>query len=90
MKKSIRSPICLLSFSTLKTWSACVLPPYLIGESDLSTMREQTVAISSGGKTFSFTGWKVGWGMGVVVGVMLAKVLDCLDMPAEQDEGAEV
>jgi N-succinyldiaminopimelate aminotransferase len=24
-------------------------------------MRERTVAISSGGKTFSFTGWKVGW-----------------------------
>jgi N-succinyldiaminopimelate aminotransferase len=24
-------------------------------------MRERTVTISSGGKTFSFTGWKVGW-----------------------------
>ena len=24
-------------------------------------MRERTVSISSGGKTFSFTGWKVGW-----------------------------
>jgi N-succinyldiaminopimelate aminotransferase len=24
-------------------------------------MRERTVGISSGGKTFSFTGWKVGW-----------------------------
>jgi N-succinyldiaminopimelate aminotransferase len=27
----------------------------------LPGMRERTVAISSGGKTFSFTGWKVGW-----------------------------
>ena len=24
-------------------------------------MRERTVSISSGGKTFSFTGWKIGW-----------------------------
>jgi N-succinyldiaminopimelate aminotransferase len=24
-------------------------------------MRDRTVAISSGGKTFSFTGWKIGW-----------------------------
>jgi N-succinyldiaminopimelate aminotransferase len=24
-------------------------------------MRERTVTISSGGKTFAFTGWKVGW-----------------------------
>lgn len=24
-------------------------------------MRERTVAISSAGKTFSFTGWKIGW-----------------------------
>jgi N-succinyldiaminopimelate aminotransferase len=24
-------------------------------------MRERTVMISSGGKTFSFTGWKIGW-----------------------------
>ena len=24
-------------------------------------MRERTIAISSGGKTFAFTGWKVGW-----------------------------
>ena len=24
-------------------------------------MRERTLTISSGGKTFSFTGWKVGW-----------------------------
>jgi carbamoyl-phosphate synthase large subunit len=27
--------------------SACVLPPYLIGESDMQTMREQTVALAS-------------------------------------------
>jgi N-succinyldiaminopimelate aminotransferase len=29
----------------------------------LPGMRERTVTISSGGKTFSFTGWKVGWVM---------------------------
>ncbi|WP_026924486.1 pyridoxal phosphate-dependent aminotransferase [Glycomyces arizonensis] len=29
--------------------------------SSLPGMRERTVAISSAGKTFSFTGWKVGW-----------------------------
>ncbi len=27
----------------------------------LPGMRERTVTISSGGKTFSFTGWKIGW-----------------------------
>src|SRR6202000_3400043 len=27
-------------------------------------MRERTVSISSAGKTFSFTGWKIGWGTG--------------------------
>jgi N-succinyldiaminopimelate aminotransferase len=27
----------------------------------LPGMRERTVVISSGGKTFSFTGWKIGW-----------------------------
>jgi len=27
-------------------------------------MRERTVTVGSGGKTFSFTGWKVGWGSG--------------------------
>jgi N-succinyldiaminopimelate aminotransferase len=27
-------------------------------------MRERTLGISSGGKTFSFTGWKVGWATG--------------------------
>ncbi len=29
--------------------------------STLPGMRERTVTISSGGKTFSFTGWKIGW-----------------------------
>ncbi|HUK68021.1 MAG TPA: pyridoxal phosphate-dependent aminotransferase [Streptosporangiaceae bacterium] len=28
-------------------------------------MRERTVSISSGGKTFSFTGWKIGWVTGM-------------------------
>src|SRR5690606_8165361 len=27
----------------------------------LAGLRDRTVHISSGGKTFSFTGWKVGW-----------------------------
>jgi N-succinyldiaminopimelate aminotransferase len=27
----------------------------------LPGMRERTITISSGGKTFSFTGWKIGW-----------------------------
>ncbi len=27
-------------------------------------MAERTITISSGGKTFSFTGWKIGWAMG--------------------------
>src|SRR3954470_11607924 len=27
-------------------------------------MRERTLTVSSGGKTFSFTGWKVGWAIG--------------------------
>ena len=27
----------------------------------LPGMRERTVTISSGGKTFAFTGWKIGW-----------------------------
>jgi N-succinyldiaminopimelate aminotransferase len=30
----------------------------------LPGMRERTVTISSGGKTFSFTGWKIGWVIG--------------------------
>ena len=39
-------------------------------------MRERTLAISSGGKTFSFTGWKVGWATGpadLVRATMMAK-----------------
>ncbi|MEP6666586.1 MAG: pyridoxal phosphate-dependent aminotransferase [Nocardioidaceae bacterium] len=39
-------------------------------------MRERTLSISSGGKTFSFTGWKVGWAVGapdLVRAVMMAK-----------------
>jgi N-succinyldiaminopimelate aminotransferase len=30
----------------------------------LSGMAERTLTISSGGKSFSFTGWKIGWGTG--------------------------
>lgn len=30
----------------------------------LPGMRERTLALSSAGKTFSFTGWKIGWGTG--------------------------
>lgn len=30
----------------------------------LDGMRERTLTISSGGKSFSFTGWKVGWAVG--------------------------
>ena len=39
-------------------------------------MAERTVTISSGGKTFSFTGWKVGWATGpadLIAAVMTAK-----------------
>jgi N-succinyldiaminopimelate aminotransferase len=39
-------------------------------------MRERTVTISSGGKTFSFTGWKIGWVTGtpeLVTAVRTAK-----------------
>jgi N-succinyldiaminopimelate aminotransferase len=42
----------------------------------LPGMRERTVSISSGGKTFSFTGWKVGWVTGtpeLVTAVKTAK-----------------
>ncbi len=42
----------------------------------LPGMRERTVTISSGGKTFSFTGWKVGWVTGtpeLVTAVRTAK-----------------
>ena len=39
-------------------------------------MRDRTITVSSGGKTFSFTGWKVGWAVGpppLVRAVMMAK-----------------
>jgi N-succinyldiaminopimelate aminotransferase len=39
-------------------------------------MRERTLTISSAGKTFSFTGWKVGWATGpahLVRAVLMAK-----------------
>jgi N-succinyldiaminopimelate aminotransferase len=42
----------------------------------LPGMRERTLTISSGGKTFSFTGWKVGWACGpapLVAAVRAAK-----------------
>jgi len=32
--------------------------------SEIDGMRERTISISSAGKTFSFTGWKVGWATG--------------------------
>jgi N-succinyldiaminopimelate aminotransferase len=42
----------------------------------LPGMRDRTLTISSGGKTFSFTGWKVGWAVGpapLVAAVRTAK-----------------
>jgi N-succinyldiaminopimelate aminotransferase len=42
----------------------------------LPGMRERTLTISSGGKSFSFTGWKIGWATGpaeLVAAVMGAK-----------------
>ena len=42
----------------------------------LPGMRERTLSISSGGKTFSFTGWKIGWATGpapLVRAVLMAK-----------------
>ncbi len=42
----------------------------------LPGMRERTITISSGGKTFSFTGWKIGWVTGtpeLVTAVRTAK-----------------
>jgi N-succinyldiaminopimelate aminotransferase len=44
--------------------------------SSLPGMRERTVRISSAGKTFSFTGWKIGWACGpaeLVAAVRTAK-----------------
>ena len=42
----------------------------------LPGMRDRTLSISSGGKTFSFTGWKIGWATGpapLVRAVLMAK-----------------
>ncbi len=42
----------------------------------LEGMAERTITISSGGKTFSFTGWKIGWAVGppeLVTAVRTAK-----------------
>ena len=47
-----------------------------IAISTLPGMRERTVRISSAGKTFSFTGWKIGWACGppdLVAAVRTAK-----------------
>ncbi len=44
--------------------------------STLEGMAERTLTVSSGGKTFSFTGWKVGWASGpaeLVAAVRVAK-----------------
>jgi N-succinyldiaminopimelate aminotransferase len=48
-------------------------------------MRERTLTISSGGKTFSFTGWKVGWATGpgpLVAAVRAAKQFLTYTSPA--------
>jgi N-succinyldiaminopimelate aminotransferase len=51
----------------------------------LPSMRERTVSVSSGGKTFSFTGWKVGWASGpapLVAAVRAAKQFLTYTSPA--------
>jgi N-succinyldiaminopimelate aminotransferase len=51
----------------------------------LPGMRERTLTISSGGKTFSFTGWKVGWVSGpapLVAAVRAAKQFLTYTSPA--------
>jgi N-succinyldiaminopimelate aminotransferase len=51
----------------------------------LPGMRERTLTISSGGKTFSFTGWKVGWVTGpalLVAAVRTAKQFLTYTSPA--------
>ena len=51
----------------------------------LPGMRERTLTISSGGKTFSFTGWKVGWVSGpapMVAAVRAAKQFLTYTSPA--------
>ena len=43
---------------------------------DMPGMAERTVTISSGGKTFSFTGWKIGWACGpapIIAAIRTAK-----------------
>jgi N-succinyldiaminopimelate aminotransferase len=52
---------------------------------NLSGMRERTLTISSGGKTFSLTGWKVGWVSGpapLVAAVRAAKQFLTYTSPA--------
>lgn len=41
----------------------------------LPGMRERTITISSGGKTFSATGWKVGWVVGPAAAVAAARTV---------------
>jgi N-succinyldiaminopimelate aminotransferase len=51
----------------------------------LPGMRERTLTVSSGGKTFSFTGWKVGWAAGpapLVAAVRSAKQFLTYTSPA--------
>ena len=51
----------------------------------LPGMRERTLTVSSGGKTFSFTGWKVGWASGpapLVAAVRAAKQFLTYTSPA--------
>ena len=51
----------------------------------LPGMRDRTLTISSGGKTFSFTGWKVGWVSGpapLVAAVRAAKQFLTYTSPA--------
>jgi N-succinyldiaminopimelate aminotransferase len=51
----------------------------------LPAMGERTLTISSGGKTFSFTGWKVGWASGpapIVAAVRAAKQFLTYTSPA--------
>ena len=51
----------------------------------LPGMRQRTLSVSSGGKTFSFTGWKVGWACGpapLVAAVRAAKQFLTYTSPA--------
>src|SRR5437899_8710874 len=47
--------------SDLEVYEHLVFEGEHIPLATLPGMRERTLTISSGGKTFSFTGWKVGW-----------------------------